>query len=178
MVQTPKGVVSEKFGREEIEETDREAQRCAEVLGKAERKGQKRLHYLGDDTEKEEETDTEIEAKENTAEKLEGNNEERRIRGKERKLNREEKQMEKGTNEKKEDSKSGLKPQTFSELFYRTRKPSWPEDNTEKDRKLQEGIQGKTPIREKIRRWEGRTREVERVGKQGRKNMPIKRGGS
>ena len=82
--------------------------------------------------------------------------------------------MEQGIKEKKEDSKPEIKPQTFSELFYRTRKPSWPEDNTEKDNKIQD----MTPVKEKVKRWEGRTREVDRVGKQARKNTPSKRGGS
>ena len=43
VVQTPKGVVSEKFGKEEKEENDNETQRCAEILEKAGKKGQKRV---------------------------------------------------------------------------------------------------------------------------------------
>ena len=43
MVQTPKGVVSEKFGKEGNEESEKETKRSAEILEKAGKKGQKRV---------------------------------------------------------------------------------------------------------------------------------------
>ena len=65
-------------------------------------------------------------------------------------------------------------PKTFSEIYYKSRKPSWPDEDTENDKKTQEGS---TPVKEKIRRWEGRTKELQKIGKQGRKGTPTKRGG-
>ena len=129
VVQTPKGVVSEKFGKEEKEENDNETQRCAEILEKAGKKGQKRVRYLGDDTEKEGQKETEEKEYivEEVLENMEGNYE-RRVTGKGRRLNNEEPQIEKEKEERDNEKEGGpekkQEPQTFSEIYYRTRKPS------------------------------------------------------
>ena len=177
MVQTPKGVVSEKFGKEGKEESENETKRSAEILEKAGKKGQKRVRYLGDDTVKEEQNEIEIEDKEDSTEEIPENmevNYERRATGKGRRLNKEETQIKEGVEERKNEKQTKQEPKTFSEIFYKSRKPSWPDEETVNNRKTQEDS---TPVKEKIRRWEGRTKEIQKVAKQGRKGTPTKRGG-
>ena len=159
MVQTPKGVVSEKFGKEGKEESENETKRSAEILEKVGKKGQKRVRYLGDDTVKEEQSEIESEDIEGSTEEIPENmevNYERRATGKGRRLNKEETQIKEGVEERKKDKQAKQDPKTFSEIFYKLRKPSWPEEETSIDKKNQEDS---TPVKEKIRRWEVKERE-------------------
>ena len=126
---------------------------------------------------KEEQSELELEDREGSIEEIPENmevNYERRATGKGRRLNKEETQIKEGVEERKKDKQAKQDPKTFIEIFYKSRKPSWPEEEAENEKKIQENS---TPIKEKIRRWEGRSREIQKVDKQGRKGTPTKRGG-
>ena len=136
VVESPKGVVNKDFGKQkEKEQTQNEAGMIMKEYMRRGRK-EKRMRYLGDDTQEDKESEEEDGI-------MEGNSEykERRIPGKGRKTKESETGKEGGITQK-EDCKITQKeikqpppPQTFTELCMRKRKPSWPEGGGSKIRK-------------------------------------------